>query len=43
MKYILITSTGRQYVYHVRACAELFRGVYGGQIHIVDKDVVIGL
>jgi len=43
MKYVLITSTGRQYVYHVKACAELFRGIFGGHIHIVDKETISSL
>lgn len=40
MKYVLITPTGRQYAYHIKACAELFRQIFGGEIHLVDKGTI---
>lgn len=37
MRYLLVTQSGKQLVYHVKACAELFQQIFGGQIHIVDN------
>lgn len=40
MRYLLITSTGQQFVFHISKCAELFKTIYGGQIHVVDHSIV---
>lgn len=41
MQFILITSSGQQHVYYVRACAEIFKQIFGGQIHEVHKITII--
>jgi hypothetical protein len=33
MKYVLITKSGKQYLFYIRGCAEIFQGIYGGEIH----------
>jgi hypothetical protein len=35
VQYVLITSNGRRMVFHVLACAEVYRIIHGGQIHCV--------
>lgn len=35
MRYLLVTSTGAQIVFHTRGCAEIFLQMCGGQIHVV--------
>jgi hypothetical protein len=42
MKYVLITDKGRQFVYYVRGCAEIFQRVYGGEIHELQDSIIIG-
>lgn len=42
MKYVLITNKGRQFVYHVRGCAELFQKVFGGEIHEMENGIIVG-
>lgn len=42
MKYVLITNKGRQFVYYVRGCAELFQKVFGGEIHEMQDGVIVG-
>lgn len=35
MRYVLVTPNGKQLVFHIQHCAEIFRIVYGGYI-VVD-------
>lgn len=39
MRYLLVTSAGNQFVFHISKCAEVFRQVYGGQIHVVNHAI----
>ena len=41
MRYVLITPSGRQYFFHLRACAELFRTIRGGIIEERQVDVSV--
>jgi len=36
MRYLLVTPTGTQIVFHTRGCAEIFKQMCGGQIHVVN-------
>lgn len=42
MRYVLITDKGRQFVYYVRGCAEIFQRVYGGKIHEMEDGIIKG-
>ena len=42
MKYTLILSTGKVMVFNVKACAELYRNIYGGTlVSTIDCEVNI--
>lgn len=36
MRYVLITPNGRQYMYYLKGCAEIFQNIYGGEIHEIE-------
>ena len=39
MVYELVTSRGKHIQFHVRACAEVFRGIHGGVVKVIDNTV----
>ena len=41
MQYLLITPSGRQLMFHVKECAEIFKKITGGQIHDVDRGMIV--
>lgn len=40
MKYVLITPSGKQFVYHVKGCAEMFQNIFGGTIHVFENGTI---
>ena len=33
MKYVLITPNGKQFTFCLKSCAEIYRLVWGGEVH----------
>lgn len=41
MRYVLITPNGRQFIYYVRAAAEVYRAIHGGVIHEIEGEIKV--
>ena len=38
MEYVLITTKGKRFYFHVRECAEVYKVIHGGEIFLLDKE-----
>jgi hypothetical protein len=40
MIYALTTPSGRVFEFYVKSCAELYQGMYGGSLAVIDSNVM---